>query len=85
MPPPMSEKQVPLPGTDAPCQCLTMYGHTVVAIANGKIHCFDCLEEKKVVSIALPEKVKGGSEVYKVIAYKTDLSSQELRVVLIEN
>ncbi len=82
MPPPMSEKQVPLPDTDAPCSCLTMYGHTVVAIANKKIYTFDCLREKEINTFNIPQNVIA-SEVYKLLAYKNDKS--EIKVVMIEN
>ena len=76
MPPPMSEKQVPL-ASEEPPTCLTMHGHTLVAVANGKLHVLDAATGAKQV-FELPVEVNG-REVYRVLAIRGGT------VVLIEN
>ena len=84
MPPPMSEKQVAMPGgTDEPCQCIYMYGNTVIALAGESIVIFNAEEVKpKIKSFEVRKHGINPREVYKIVAYK---KGKELIVSIVEN
>jgi hypothetical protein len=101
MPPPMSEKQVPLPFSEEPPSCFTMHGHTALALApssssEGSLLVFDCLgfDPKCAAGQILAlggdlGKVVNLREVYKLLAFKgrreKEGTSSELTVVMVEN
>ena len=83
MPPPMSLVQLPLPHSlDEPPSALNMYGNTLLAIAGDYLVRVE--NASKVDSVKVSEWVDT-REVYRVIAYKKDIKSDEIIVILIEN
>ena len=86
MPPPMSEKQIPL---KSPCQALFMFGHTFIGLSGDSLVTFDAAKvdaktHQTLASVDLSEVVNT-REVYKVLGYRPSITGDELIVALIEN
>jgi len=86
MPPPMSEKQIPL---KSPCQAVFMFGHTFIGLSGDSLVTFDAAKvdaktHQTLVSVDLSTVVIT-REVYKVLGYRPTITGEELIVALVEN